>query len=42
MGPDYRDREIIWTIETKLFYILYALTDKKTPDGCSYYLNQPD
>lgn len=42
MDLDYIDREQIWTIENKLFYILHALTDKKTTDGCSCYLNQSD
>lgn len=30
MDSDYIDREQIWTIENKPFYILHALTDKKT------------
>lgn len=44
MDPDYIDREQIWTIVNKLFYILHPLTDKKkkTTDGCTCYLNQSD
>lgn len=29
MDPDFIDREQIWTIVNKLFYILHPLTDKK-------------
>lgn len=31
MDSDYIDREQIWTIENKPFFILHALTDKKNP-----------
>lgn len=33
MDPDYIEREQIWTIVNKLFYILHALTDKKKNNG---------